>query len=234
MKMPAMKYRRRLISTENLIKEGVLAQEALLRSASIEGTSQIGWKLGFSSAAAKTRFGTSRALVGFLLDKKQIPNNCTLDISKWVKPVLEPEIAIYFDKDVNSAEDLFDSVSAVGPAYELADLFAIHENPLDVTSSNIYQRHFILGSKNSNLRDLNLSHLSATVDSQDIPDVEGFVGSMKDLLSDFAIDLQNYSRKIKAGDFVITGSIIPPIFIETGKGYSYTLDGFEELTINIS
>ena len=232
--MPAMKYRRRLISTENLIKQGVLAQESLLQSASAEGASQIGWKLGFSSPAAKTRFGTNRALVGFLLDKNQVPNNSTIDISQWVKPVLEPEIAIYFDKDVNPGEDIFNSVSAVGPAYELADLFAMHENPLDVTSSNIYQRHFILGSKNVKLRDLDLAHLSATVDGNDVADVEGFVGSMKSLLGDFAIDLQYYNRTIKAGDFVITGSIIPPIFIERGQRHSYTVSGFEELTVNFS
>lgn len=99
-------------------------QEELLARRQSRGETQIGVKLGFTSRAKMAQMGVSDVIVGRLTDTMQIPNGGTLNLSHFIHPKVEPEVAYRICRDVDLTDatlDLTDHVDAVAPAVEVID-----------------------------------------------------------------------------------------------------------------
>ena len=64
------------------------------------GEKPLGWKVGFGAPASMERLKIQSPLVGFLTDQALISSGKPLALTDWVKPVAEPEIAVYIGKDL--------------------------------------------------------------------------------------------------------------------------------------
>ena len=205
------------------LDNGMRNQKILFRKSIDNGDSQDGWKLGFGSETGKKNLGITNPLVGFLLASGKISNNSTIDTSTWTVPLAETEIAIYFDKDIEEVIDYKQVVTSFGPAIELADLSFEPKDPEKILDCNIYQKNFILVERKQLI---DLDQLTAKVNDKIITDLSNLTGTLDELLPSFiATALKTYCKILK-DQFVILGSVVPPIRLGSGQTVTYELQGF--------
>jgi 2-keto-4-pentenoate hydratase len=196
------------------------------------GEKAIGWKIGFGSAAAMEQLQITAPLVGFLTDRALVPSGRLLSLSGWVKPVAEPEIAVYLGKDVPrgaSREAAGAAISAIGPAIELADLDRAPDDVEAILAGNIYQRHVVLGARDASRAGCVLDGLVARVTrggTQIAGTTESgsFTGDPLDIVRHVADLLAAFGERLRAGQLVITGSVVPPLFVEPGEEVVFALE----------
>jgi len=211
------------------LENGMRNQKILFQKSIDNGDKQDGWKLGFGSETGKKNLGIVNPLVGFLLASAKLSNNATIDTSTWTVPLAETEIAIYFDKDIEEIVDYKEVVTSFGPAIELADLSFEPKDPEKILDCNIYQKNFILGERKQ-LSDLH--ELTAQVDDEVVSDLSKLTGTVEELLPSFiATALETYGKILK-DQFVILGSVVPPIRLGIGQTVSYELQGFSTLSVS--
>jgi 2-keto-4-pentenoate hydratase len=211
------------------LENGMRNQKMLFQKSINNGDKQDGWKLGFGSETGKKNLGIINPLVGFLLASGKLNNNSTIDTSTWTIPLVETEIAIYFDKDIDEVIDYKEVVTSFGPAIELADLSFEPKDPEKILDCNIYQKNFILGERKQ-LSDLR--QLTAKVNDEIVTDLSKLTGTVDELLPSFIETALNTYGKILKDQFVILGSVVPPIRIGSGQTVSYELQGFSSLSVS--
>jgi 2-keto-4-pentenoate hydratase len=187
------------------------------------GERPLGWKVGFGSAAAIEALGTDRPLVGFLGDGALLDDGATVAIDSWTSPVLEPEIAVHVETDVEegaSWNEVHAAVRGLSAAIELADVDFAPSDPETILAGNIYNRHVLLGSVDVGrsrgdgvcgrlLRDGEL------VASTDTP--EELTGEIVEVVRLTGELLAASGERLRAGEVVITGSVVPPFAVSPGE-----------------
>ncbi|WP_327673352.1 MULTISPECIES: 4-oxalocrotonate decarboxylase [unclassified Streptomyces] len=110
------------------IGDAYAVQKALLARRVVRGERRTGVKLGFTSKAKMEQMGVSEIIVGELTDGMCVADGGTADLSRFIHPKVEPEVAfrIARDVDVDSPDtdtdtDITACVDAVAPALEIID-----------------------------------------------------------------------------------------------------------------
>ena len=240
MRTPATKSHMTSWQLDNRIIHGMSALKLKLQADINSGAHQDGWKLGFGSPSALANLQIDKPLVGYLLDRNQIANGESIKISTWSKPVGEAEIAMYFGKDVPksaSIQEVMDCISALGPAIEIADLDLVTTDPEPILAGDIFQRHYILGEKDDLRAGGNIAGLAASISMPDgsvtrVENLPALTGQTSIILHHFAAFAREFGEGVKAGEFVIIGSIVPPILVSAGQGFSYSLGDYHKLEVN--
>ncbi|MDP2778205.1 MAG: hypothetical protein Q8O48_11235 [Anaerolineales bacterium] len=205
------------------------------------GEKSIGWKVGFGAPAVLERLRLDAPLIGFLTDKTLLHSNATISIAGWTKPAMEPEIAVYMGEDLTEAsvrERTPAAIASLGPAIELAD---VHFPPDDVESilaGNIYNRHIILGRADPSRAGCVLNGLTGRIsrNGQDMPPVtelQALTGDIIDIVSHTANLLSMLGETLRAGEVIIAGSIVPPLWIKLNEEIHYYLDPIDTISINV-
>ena len=225
------------------ISNGMRAQLALRRQRLDAGAKQIGWKVGFGAPAAMEKLKLTAPLVGFLLDSAILPDGATVSLKGWQKPVAETEIAAYIGHDVpgNADRDTVRSaIAALGPAIELADIDVPMDDVQAVLSGDIFQRHVILGPRDTKRARAHLDGLSARItrSGKDVPapaDLEANIGEIVGIVRHVADVAAALGDSLRAGQFIICGALTGPMFLEPGEtGLDYTLDPVGSVSVRFS
>lgn len=183
------------------------------------GERPIGWKLGFGTPAALAKFSLSAPLVGYMMEKSVLASGAEADLSGWVKPVAEPEIAVRIGADVaDGAAFTSVAIEAFAPAIELADLFFPPEDAEKILAHNIFHRHVLTGPFRPAGAGFDWSRLRGTVRRNgethaSVEDVEANTGRFVEILRTCADTLAAGGERLRKGDIVILGSVVPPIFL---------------------
>lgn len=101
-----------------------MIQNALLERRLGRGESIVGVKLGFTSKAKMAQMGVSEVIVGQLTDAMRVDDGGDADLSHYIHPKIEPEVAYRLSKDVDIDDpsvDIESCVDAVAPAMEIID-----------------------------------------------------------------------------------------------------------------
>jgi 2-keto-4-pentenoate hydratase len=206
------------------------------------GARQVGWKLAFGSPIGLKNLQIDKPLVGYLLDRNEIASHARIKISTWTKPVGEAEIALYFGKDIPESanvEQVMECISALGPAIEIADLYIIPTDPEPILSGDIFQRHYILGERDEMRSGGDINGLTASITMPDgsisvIEDLEAMTGKIPAIVHHFAQVIEKFSGGVKAGEFLIIGSIVPPILVLPAESFTYSLGNYPTLEANFT
>lgn len=225
------------------ISRGMRAQRELRQKRLADGARQIGWKVGFGAPAAKEKLRIDMPLVGFLLDRAVVPSGGTVSIKGWQKPAAEAEIAVYIGHDVPGNADrqtVRSAIAAIGPAIELADL----DCPLDdceaILSGDIFQRHIVLGPKDPGCAGARLDGLSGCLLRNGQPlavpaDLESGTGEIVGIVRHVAELTAQLGDGLRAGQFIICGSVTPPLFLEPAdKSIEWTLDPVGAVSVSLT
>ncbi|MGC4790721.1 2-keto-4-pentenoate hydratase [Micromonospora sp. DT178] len=99
-------------------------QTALIQRRLDRGERLVGLKMGLTSKAKMAQVGVDEVIWGRLTDTMRIPDGGTLDVSAFIHPRVEPEVAFLLDRLPEPGEpvgDFTDAVRAVAPAIEVID-----------------------------------------------------------------------------------------------------------------
>ena len=203
-----------------------------------QGEGTIGWKLGFGAPAWLDRFGLAGPLVGFLPESRVRQSGATVSCRGWVKPVAEPEIAVYLGIDVEEPERAAESISGLGAAIELADVDPPPEDIGDVLAGNIFHRAVVLGEPDPSRAGGSVSGMRAKVSRNgseiaETEDLEALTGGIVSILGHVAGLLLAAGERLRAGDVVIAGSIVPPIHVEPGDEIGFELVPLPPISVSV-
>jgi len=225
------------------IARGMEKQLGDRRARIAAGEKPLGWKVGLGAPPAMERLRIKAPLVGYMMQKSLLPNRVTVPVGNWHKPVAEPEVAVYVGRDLPGGADrptAAGAIAALGPAIELADLNPPPDDVEVTLAGNIFHRHVILGPEDKSRAGAKLDGLVGHVfrrgtlaAKQD--KIEALIGEMIGIVQHVAGTLAAYGETLSAGDVIITGSIVPPPFIEPDETeFEYRLEPVGELAVRFS
>jgi 2-keto-4-pentenoate hydratase len=227
------------------ISRGMAEQLRCRRELLDSGHKPLGWKLAFGGPAAMERLNTNAPLVGFLMQEALVPSGSTLSLAGWKKPAAEPEITVYLGKDLPAGADRETAkaaISALGPAIEVADVDHPSEDLEGTLACDIYQRHIILGRRDPARAGGLLDGLAARVlrngtefaSIGDPQSLQHLTGELIDIVRHTANLLWVFDETLQAGEIIIAGSIIPPIWIEPGEEIVFHLAPVDTISIRFA
>lgn len=216
------------------IARGMRAQLAARRARLDAGDRPLGWKVGFGAPAIMTKFGIAAPLVGHLLRSRRIESGGTALLAGWAKPVAEPEIAVHIGRDVGPGDDAAVAIAGLGPAIELADLDPPPEDVEAILAGNIYQRHVVIGPMRpgDGIAGLVGRVIRNGVEVARADDLEANTGKLVDLVRHVADLLVACGERLRAGEIIIAGSVVPPPFVTPDDTkIAFALDPIGEVTV---
>jgi 2-keto-4-pentenoate hydratase len=225
------------------IARGMEKQLATRRARIAAGEKPIGWKVGLGAPPAMERLRIKAPLIGFMMEKSLLENGATVSLVGWTKPVAEPEVAVHMGKDLPGGADRATAIAAIagiGPAIELADLNPPPDDVEVTLAGNIFHRHVILGKSDTARAGAKLAGVSGHVFRRGAlaarqGNVEQLIGEMIGIVVHVAGTLDAYGETLRAGDVIITGSIVPPLFIEPDETeFSYALEPVGGLSVRFT
>lgn len=224
---------------DNRILRGMESQLRSCRDRLDAGERPIGWKVGFGSPASLESLGLDAPLVGFLTDKVLLRPGSTLSLAGWTRPAAEPEVAVYLKDDlpgVTDRETAQSAIAALGPAIEIADVNFPPQDVEAILAGNIYNRHVILGKSDASRAGCNLDGLVGRVYrngqlSASVTDLQALTGNFVDIVRHVANLLASMGEMLRGGEVIITGSIVPPLWIESNEEIRFDFDPVDELKI---
>jgi 2-keto-4-pentenoate hydratase len=182
----------------------------------------LGWKVGFAAPAMQERLEISGPLVGFLLQSARVPSGSSVSLAGWSKPVAEPEIAVHVGRDLVAGSDreaAEAAIAGISPAIELVDLDTAPEDPERILAGNIYQRHVVLPDNaparvGGPAQGLTCRILRRGCEFAGTSDPQSNTGEWIGIVRHVADLLAAFGERLRAGEIIITGSVMAPLVIE--------------------
>ncbi len=218
------------------IERGMAAQLSERRRRIDAGEAPLGWKLGMSAPAVMEKLGTNAPLVGFLLEPARVQSGATVDLSGWENPRLEPEIAAHMGADLGadaSREEAAAAIAGLGVAIELVDVDPDATDPEAILAADIYQRHVLLGPPRSDVPPGEVT-VTASLNGEEAASAEDATeatGDPVDLVLHVARTLAAAGERLRAGEVVICGSVVPALTVAAGDAVEVALDPLGRLTV---
>jgi len=221
-----------------------LRRQAADRDRTLAGSARhLGWKVGFGAPSALRSMDLDAPLLGHLTDATLLADGSKIDVSTWSRGVVEFEVAVTMAADVEpgaSEGDARAAVGAVGPAIELADV-DIAPGPdtiEDIVAGNIFHRGVVLGMPDHARAGIDTDALTARilvdgVERESVTDLEALTGSYPHIVVTVAETLGTIGERLRAGDVIITGSVIPPVDVDAGTSFRFLLGSFPPISIGL-
>jgi len=204
---------------------GMRAQLVLRQRRLAAGDRPLGWKVGFGAPAALAQLGIAGPLIGFLTQHARLASGATVSLAGWAKAMAEPEIAVHIGRDVPGGADAATAAAAIAgisPAIELADVDAPPQDPEDILGRNIYQRHVVLAGTGPARAGGSAAGLACRVTRNGkefamTSDPQANTGEWLTIVRHVADVLAACGETLRAGEIIITGSVVPPLMLEPGE-----------------
>ena len=215
------------------IVRGMTAQLKLRRQRLEVGDEPLGWKVGFGAPAILKQFNIGGPLVGFLTQNARITDGGAVSLAGWTKPVAEPEVAVHIGSDLAAGATLEAAAAAIAgisPAIELADLHEPATDPERILSHDIYQRHVVLNGSTPARAGAAADGLTCRIirrgaEFTRTSDPQANTGRWVDIVCHVANVLAAFGERLRAGEVIITGSVVLPITIEPDENdLAFALD----------
>jgi 2-keto-4-pentenoate hydratase len=223
-----------------LINKGMTTQLATRRARIAAGEKPLGWKVGLGAPASLEKLGIAAPAVGYLMQGAQLPSGATVSFEGYVRPVAEIEIAVRMAHDLGgnaSPADALAAIDSIRPAIEIADLDLVPapDNLDAVVGRNIFQRHVLLGERSragGSLDGIVSRLIRRGVEANNTANPEALTGKLADIVAHVANTLAAFGERLSAGDIIITGSITPPLVIESDEtALTHALDPIGEVSV---
>ncbi|UZW57809.1 fumarylacetoacetate hydrolase family protein [Sphingobium sp. JS3065] len=218
------------------ISLGILA----LREA--EGERVVGKKIGVTSKAVQDMLGVDRPDFGFLTDRMQVAPDAPVQIAgNLIAPRAEAEIAFILKSDLIGPgvtdDDVLDATEAVCACFEIVDSRIENWNIqiIDTVADNASCGVFVLGDQRIDPRSLDLPSLRCEVFKNGVLISEGFgsavQGSPLTAVAWLANTLGAYGVPLKAGEIILSGSLVPLAPAAAGDTFVTKIDGIGEAQV---
>jgi 2-keto-4-pentenoate hydratase len=214
----------------------------LLRAKS--GAAVAGYKVALTSKRMQEMCGIDHPAGGVILANRVHRSGVVLKAADFGRIGLEFEIAVRLGRDLPAsagpftAENVAGAVDAVAPAFEIVDDRRADYKLLEIASlvaDNAWNGGIVLGAWRTSWPDL-----AAVRGVVSLNGVEVDAGHGRDVLGHpfgplawMAGQLAEEGAGLKAGDIVMTGSLVTTRFPAAGDRYGFVLEGIGDVTVAV-
>ena len=199
------------------------------------GETVVGKKIGVTSKPVQDMLGVFQPDFGFLTDAMFAADG-KVHMENHIAPRAEAEIAFKLKKGLKgpgiTAQDVLDATEYVQPCFEIVDSrikdwkIKIGDTVADNASCGV----FVLGEQKVNPKGLDLSALEAVVTKNGKEISRGFgsavQGAPENAVAWLANTLGEYGIPFKAGEIILSGSLVPLEPVVAGDKMTMTVAGF--------
>jgi len=201
-----------------------------------DGETIVGKKIGVTSAPVQEMLGVFQPDFGFLTDAMVIAEGADIRIDgQLIAPRAEGEIAFRLKSDLVgpgvTEADVLAATQSVMPCFEIVDSrirdwqIKIEDTVADNASSGV----FVLGENEVDPRDLDLPNLKMTVYKNGAVCAEGVSSAVQGnpltAVAWLANTLGEFGIPFKAGEIILSGSLVPLIPVIAGDEMSLEIEG---------
>jgi 2-keto-4-pentenoate hydratase len=198
-----------------------------------------GYKVGLTSKAMQDLLGLSTPAAGMIASGSVFASPARLDSARYTRLGLEFEIAVRMGRDLGADEDPADAVDAVCAAIELVDDGAQDYAALTAEAfiaDNAWNVGVILGDFHTTWPELVEIEGRAFADDSEIG-----TGTGRDVLGGpfasvawLARHLAEQNEMLRAGDIIMTGSLMKAQFPTRPTRYRYVAAGLGTVTCDVA
>lgn len=225
------------------VAAGFARQLAARREMLDSGASPVGWKVGFGAPAGLQLMQITAPLLGFMTDATVFGSDAKVDTANWERGIVEFEVAVYLGEDLGpgtSPETARAAIAAVGPAIELANI----DLPLEaagveeIMAGDLFHKAVILGERDTRRAGLDITGVVANIviDGRlhaSTGELEAITGPYPWIVTTVADTLAAHGEQLRAGDVIITGSVIPPVPVGGGDEFTFALEPFDPISVRV-
>jgi 2-oxopent-4-enoate/cis-2-oxohex-4-enoate hydratase len=200
------------------------------------GEKIIGKKIGVTSKAVQNMLNVHQPDFGYLTDAMVYESGETIPVTeKMIQPKAEGEIAFILKKDLKgpgvTTSDVLQATDFVVPCFEIVDS-RVRDWKIkiqDTISDNASCGYFALGNQAADPRNLDLSTVGMVFERNGSVVATGAgaaaLGSPLICVAWLANTLGQFDITLKAGEVILSGSLIPLIPIESGDHMTVQIGG---------
>ncbi len=205
-----------------------------------------GWKIALTTPVMQEFVGIDHPLAGAIFAGRVARSGATLRADDYVHLGVESEIAVRIARDVeprvggHDRESIEAAVAACMAATEVVDDRNCSYSPLDpllLAADNAFNAGCVLGRERSDWRRLDLGALRGTMTINGSAVGEGVgadvLGHPLEALAWLANHLDTRGRRLRAGDVVLTGSVVTTKFPESGDTMTTEIEGLGDATLRV-
>ncbi|WP_371188267.1 kynureninase [Thalassotalea maritima] len=196
------------------------------------GERLVGYKMGFTSRAKMQQMGVDDLIWGRLTDAMRIKQGQCIDLSNYVHPRAEPEIAFKLKAPLSgkvTKQQALDAIEAIAPAIEIIDSryrnfkFSLS----DVIADNCSSTGFIIGQWQS--ADTDISDLSMTLlvngQAQQTGSSQAILDHPINSLIEAARCIAESGEQLEPGQIILAGAATAAVALEPGQHISVAVEG---------
>ena len=205
-----------------------------------------GWKVALTTPVMQQLAGIDHPCAGGIHKSHVYRSPITLDASDYVRIGIEAEIAVLLSADLAGAghtrESVAAAVAAVAPSIEIVDDRACDYDALDglaLVADNSFNFGIVLGPETTKWRDLDLpavrGRLVINGEVVGAGDGEAVMGGHPfEAVAWLANALAARGRELRAGDVVMTGSIVATKWPAAGDEIVVAIDSLGEARLRLT
>ena len=220
-------------------------QQKFVRLLRSEHGDIIGYKVGLTSETMQKFCGIGHPIAGVVLAKRAHRSGAIVRRSEFGRLGLEFEIAVRIASDVPTtdmpytAEMIGPHIGGVGAAIELVDDRGADYTDLDVlalVADNSWNGGIVISDLVPKWPDLEDVLGTATKDNVAIGEGRGrdILGHPFNSVAWLATHLAARGETLRAGQVVMTGSVMKTVFPVEDAVYGFSLDGIGNISVNVS
>lgn len=203
-----------------------------------DGRRVVGRKIGLTSPAVQTQLGVDSPDYGVLLDDMMFADREPIDLTRFLQPRAEAEVAFVLGSDLDSptthVADVIRATEFVLPAIEVVDS-RVAEWDIRITDTiadNASSGAVVLGTTPRRLDGFDLTALGMTLDREGRPVSTGSgaacLGSPVIAVAWLAREVARRGQPLRAGEVILSGALGPMVDATAGV-YRARLDGLGEV-----
>jgi 2-keto-4-pentenoate hydratase len=175
---------------------------------------RIGWKVGLTARAIQQQFGFDEPVFGCLLEEGKVSTGRAFKHAQLIRPGFENELCLELSRDVApgaSFETVAAAIGAIHPALEIIETRGDFVGQIALAlADNAQQLAFVLGPPVRAAEAGDLAKLVAHVRLNEVEVGEGrgdaVLGHPFNSVAWLAKKLADFGEKLRAGDYIMTGS----------------------------
>lgn len=201
-----------------------------------QGARVSGKKIGLTNLKVQQQFGVNQPDFGILLDHMDLSAHTRINISQFIQPKVEVELAFLIhktmDRPIRSIDDMQAYISHVIPAFEIVDSRILDWKIrfVDTVADNASSAAYVLSTERKRLTDVNCLAVSMILKQN------GHVvstGSGHECLGHplsaamwLGNKMLNLGTPVQAGEIILSGALGPMVNVKAGDEFEAILSGF--------
>ncbi|MCS7108457.1 MAG: 2-oxopent-4-enoate hydratase [Sulfolobales archaeon] len=204
-----------------------------------KGEKVIGFKVAFTSKAMQQAWGVDKPEWGYLTSGMVVADGGEVETKKLIQPRIEPEIAFLLKDDVKgpgvSAADIVKATAGVLPAIEIVDSRVAGKRKVeDFVADSSGAARVVLGGNIKSIDGLDLKLVGCVVEIGEVVATAtgaAALGNPVNSMVFIANAISEVGDYLKAGQIVITGSLVTAIPVKAGDYVKVSFDRIGSVSV---